>query len=337
MRFTEKWISVVLALVMAFVSVQISALNVKAEESDVGVLEVTWSTVYETCDEMIADSDLIVYGKVVEQTSEVLDDGLVYTINTVEVMDTFKGSENDTILIYQNGGNNPEKSTPFPKELPKLEMDTPCVFFCVAGNTGYWIAGAGQGVFDGIVFETWNDIIERCRESFQNPLEVDPIGRATPETPTNGWAFSRQTSSIAYTIYGYSNLVPSSSLAAFKNGITMWNAHVPMTIYESGINSGARVIVTIQNSQNSNPNVLAGTFPDGENIRNVYCYLESIVNFGYLNNTTIWQRLGVHEMGHAIGLGHNTGTTLSVMYPYVQSQADDPQPADIYTINGLYY
>ena len=65
----------------------------------------------------------------------------------------------------------------------------------------------------------------------------------------------------------------------------------------------------------------------------------------YVSDTGLWQALTCHEMGHALGLGHNTSSSSSVMhsattdyYNYRGSSPKirTPQTADRNGMNSIY-
>lgn len=336
MKSIQKGISIILIMIVLLLSSNIFLYDTNAEDISTSSIEVFWTNIYQSFDEMITDCDLVFYGIITQQDVDVYENNLIYTKNTVRVIDHYKGSIVDTVTIYQLGGFINGESTPFPVELSKLPQNEPCIFFCTGTPSESWISGAGQGIFNDVEFEGWESALEKCKNLFYNPYAISP--KATPETPTNSYEFPRTTTQVQFAIAGGSSYLNADCLSALKSGLLMWNGCTPMTISEGVLPiSGPKVIINITDSYHWQYSTFLGlTLKSDTYQRTIDYYLKAIRDCGYTNNTTIWKKLGLHEMGHAIGLGHNISTS-SAMYPTVEGQASSPQYSDILTLKDLYY
>lgn len=334
MTLKKTLISFVLTLTILFTSLWSPVKADSYTANAPSTIHVSWKTVYASFNEMLNDVDLVAYGSVINQEYILQNDGFVYTKTTVQVIDIYLGNNPEEFTVYQLGGILENHNTPYPTELPKLPMNETCIFMCERSNNNYWIAGASQGIFYDILLDDWNTAILQCGAQFQEKSE-NPIGnRATVETPINAYPFPTSTSSIQYLITGSVNSIPSSCATAIANGLYSWKGCLPMSytrVYTTPV--GPSVTINVVNTTNpTSPNIAGTTIYNSVYNKTITLYE------GGMNNPTDaneWKKVACHEMGHALGLDHNT-LNYSVMHPYVSQMAAEPQYPDILAIRELY-
>ena len=100
-----------------------------------------------TFDELVDLSDIIIEGKAVDYEPEI-QDGIVYTIETVEVKKVLKGnvSEGNKVKITFTGGELNGMTTPPMKDCPIMDMRGNYMLF-LKTNDGvrYFVVGGNQG------------------------------------------------------------------------------------------------------------------------------------------------------------------------------------------------
>ena len=257
---------------------------------------------------------------------ECVQDGmLVYTKSYINVSSIYKGAVGRIISILQVGGQVGQYSVfPF-EESPLLEMGEFYYLF-LKGNDYYYIAGAGQGVFS--CDQSSPASLSICETMFaQESCTPFIVG-----TPTNVFEYPSSTGSVSFCVNSNNN-VSSSVLASIKSGCTQWNGVSSLSLSESSP-AYASIIINITTAPSYNVGLVGVTIKDGY-YRYIDLYYDCMNSLGYLNNTSMWSRLSCHEMGHALGLGHNT-LSYSVMTHYIESMAPYPQYCDEITLQELY-
>ena len=296
-------------------------------------IHVAWGKTYSDFDEMIEDVDLIVYGTVVSQIGIVFDDGLVYTKSTVKVEKVHSGNAGNIITILQLGGTVGNNTTSFPEELPLLEKNGKGIFMCVDKEDYYLIAGAGQGVFWNMEQDNWTECLKSCETQFVAYPNNMNLSRAFPETPTTTWYYSPSTEFVGYYLGEFPAGFSSENTAAIINGIDVWDQYIPLTISEVAYEMGNCVTINVTSVSSPVNNVALTTYVN-EYFRLMTFYQGTFQEYGY--GTSVYGKVAIHEMGHALGLGHSS-TTSSVMYPTVSGMASLPSARDIEAIQSLYY
>ncbi len=121
---------------------------------------------------------------------------------------------------------------------------------------------------------------------------------------------------------------------AVLDGFYVWKGCLPMSYSRTtSVPSGCCVLVNIVNSTDvTSATTVAVTEYTSVYQKEIIFYESAMTD---PSDATAWKRIACHEMGHCLGLGHNS-VSYSVMHPYVSQMADEPQYADILTINELY-
>ena len=286
--------------------------------------EFMWETCYESFTDMIEDADLVIQGTVTDQ--EYLVDGVVFTLNRIDVDVVYSGISDGEIIVAQFGGTFGNTQTPYPEELPKLRQGQPYLLFLKAQAGKYYIMGAGQGYFEVSNQRRSINGIYCYEEEFNNRLEAYQAPMRYP-TPTNGHAYPSSSCSVSYYISGS---MTSSQKNKLRDGIESWNGYSDLYLYET--TSGAYADITFTTSSSSlNAGIAGYTEFISTRKRTVTIYTENFTT----SNLTNWQKLGAHETGHCVGLAHND-SSVSVMASSLSTAESTPQYYDIVTIQELY-
>lgn len=168
------------------------------------------------------------------------------------------------------------------------------------------------------------------------PVERAKAAALTIPTPVNGWKFS-----TGKTVrYFFSSGFSSEQKAIIRNGFSMWNGYGNVSVIETTSASLADINVI------STTILFSGAL--GEAFHPIYGgsenspsgYTKRTIAF-YTNNlpsapNAIWRTTACHEMGHQLGLAHNTTTNASVMRSSIDLCAASPQYVDYLTIQTIY-
>lgn len=288
-------------------------------------IEICWDETFSSIEELDNAASLIIIGTVVNQSS-FLHNHFVYTKSIVTVDDSISGQEDKAVQIIQLGGTANSVSTDFPEELEKLQVSQQYVFFLEGDNNMYHILGAGQGVFAlNNQKVTKENYIDYCSPLFEEKIS----SLRTPPTPATGFAFPTGTTFVEY-YYASDSGVSSTAKSYFETGIASWNGLSQLTISKTTNAYNGDILVYLEETGTVNAGTLAITYMmSGKRCIDVYTDHFSSTNYTY------WRKIGAHEMGHAIGLGHNTWSD-SVMAPDIDDQSLDPEYYDIVTLRDLY-
>ena len=296
-------------------------------ESDIQTqpIQVHWDETFSSITELDKAASLVVVGTVISQSS-FLYNRHVYTKSLVTVENCISGQEDKSVQIIQIGGTANNVSTEFPHELGRLQVSQQYVFFLKGTDNIYHILGAGQGVFAvNNQMVTKENYIDYCSPLFEEKL---PSLR-TPPTPATGYAFPKGTTFVEY-YYAADCGVSSTAKSYFQTGIASWNGLSQLTISQTTNATNGDILIYLEETGTVNTGTLAITYMmSGKRCIDVYTDHFSPSNYTY------WRKIGAHEMGHAIGLGHNTWSD-SVMAPYIDDQSIDPEYYDIVTLRDLY-
>lgn len=149
----------------------------------------------------------------------------------------------------------------------------------------------------------------------------------TPSAPQ--WKFSNGSSVRFYLMD-----IPDQYKSYIRSGFLSWNGIANISVVETYTLSNADIIVeTTPNysssavGQSYHPNI-DFTYQQ----RRIHFYTNNLSNYGYW----AWRVTACHEMGHQLGLAHNSAPNPSAMKPSVDQAASSPQYADILTLQTLY-
>jgi len=314
---------VCLIFVFMFTIVSTSAIQMTSFQ-DSSSVDLLWETYYESFDQMIQEADLIVQGTVDDQYFAL--DNLVYTLNHINVQVTFQGTTETSILLLQLGGRLGNIYTPYPHDLPKLNLGQSYILFLKQNGNYYHIMGAGQGYFEAKTRSQSIQALSFYEEEFYSRIEHhDPLRYPTP---ANGWSYPASACSVSYYITGN---VTSNQGSYLRYGIESWNGCSSLYLYETSYGAFADITVSITSNSILNPGAVAIAEHVSARKRNIYIYTD---NFS-TSNLTNWQTIGAHETGHCIGLSHND-ECMSVMASSLPNAESLPQYYDIVTVQEMY-
>lgn len=138
--------SFIALLIPVFIITGIACYHIKPTAAIVP--QADWKDNYSSVDDLIAESDIILSGKVIDSMTEQRFD-LIFTNQEIVPENVFKGElvEGQSILVLQTGGEmNGIKTLPF-AEAPLLEKDCEYVMFLEDTGEGYYlILGGYQGL-----------------------------------------------------------------------------------------------------------------------------------------------------------------------------------------------
>lgn len=305
-----------------------------ADDEQITEVEVYWNDTYLSINEMFEASDLVIIGTV--KTQSVSTDGLYsYTKNDIQIDEVLKGEKPLELFIHQLGGDTPFRSFPYPDSFPKMIVGSTYILFLELCRGGYCVLGGYQGVIE-YNLEKGNDI---------KAYDFNCIETKGPSTPANGWNFTDPGTYYFYisTSGSYNTTARRSYL---RTGIQSWNGLSGLSLSETSIEALAQIIVYIEDSwpgdlsttiseESLFGNIIAVSYRNTAGKRKI-SILPDNMSSSIRNNSTTWIKLGCHETGHVIGLGHNTTTYSSAMRPSLSAQSVSPENPDITTLTYLY-
>ena len=319
----------------------------------------SWNEYYLTEEEMLNDADLVIIGSVENITTEVRYD-MVFTKNFISIDKIYLNrvdiQDDELIPVLQTGGSCNGITTPAIDDCTLLKNKTQYKFYLQyipqteQYDDYYLILGGYQGVIE------INDIFKNQKLEniiFSNKNEFKINATSTTYTPRAQGNYYWNKSNLKI-------LVPSSIGTTYKtntragicDGVSSWRlcSDAPSVTIQSAPGGGSDIAISMQNYGATGWDGYSTTY---YNTATKICSSSKIqINCYYyksdadLNDRIFWKALSAHEMGHSLGLGHNTNYTVtSVMRPYTKDYYDrysdwpriaTAREADIYTINTIY-
>lgn len=306
------------------------------KEKVINNVHVMWAKQYNSINEMENDVEIVILGYVVDQNVIVRDSGSVYTNNIIKATKFYKGHTSENIVVSQLGGKCNNYYLPAPDEEPLLKKGNEYILF-LKQNTNkstYYIAGTGQGVFDGRIGtnkEDYNQVLYDCNIMFEKNLSTLKSTARTVGTPTSGSKWNKL--NLTFDI-GTSLSISSTYITAIRNGVLAWNNTIGGLSLTEIDDSDADILIRYDTDANENSFGYTNNTVSGTTINKSYVYIYT--QNSQLNSTTRWKTTACHEIGHSLGLLHYDGTLASVMYSYIQNCASTPQYVDVLGLQDLY-
>ena len=290
----------------------------------------SWAYIYESVEEMEADSDLIVEGRVAFQTTQLRGEEYptVYTLSTVEIVSLIageaKGAEpldkiegNLSIIIQQTGGIYGAQESPVIYGAPLLEIGDEYLLYLKYepsrfGNN-YSIAAGNQGYarieynlrgkeYVGFGGEDHRRILGIVEDPLEQQRAVCPDPYSTHWD--GGWYTWPDNTNIKYYLTGSVTGNGTSFTNQVKNGIAAWrNATEHLSVTRVYNETTALVTVLEEDEGHNYWNGYAAPHCSADMLNSVEIKLNTNV-YAPSYGTDFWQGVACHEMGHVMGLNH---------------------------------
>ncbi len=309
----------------------------------------------DTYNEMEAKADLIVYGTVIDQWTEVRCNRLVLTISKLQIDTSYAGTETaQTINILQTGGETAELRTPVPGNAPLLEEGQPYYLYLKYApademyDAYYLVIGGHQGAYEQAEINLarssaavpWNTLSTRAADRFG----MEAVGYADPSDYLLGGSW--ETGSASYYIQTPNNLsTPENALLAqiADDAFQEWNVtDCKFRFYRtySYIND---IVVAFDfygslDWENYDSKGIAEGYTDHKGRQHIFYELvEVYANLtDYTLYNTDWASVLCHEAGHALGLAHNNDIAGSIMQESSRERGRVPSDCDIEAMIYIY-
>lgn len=297
----------------------------------------SWVESYSSIEEMEVSSDLAITGTVVGSYTEMRYD-LVFTRNQVRIEHIDKGDCTlyGVVDILQTGGTYGATTTPAIEDAPLLTVgETYELYLREVEPTEmygeyYLILYATNGV------SGYNDEVLGCALT---------AGTNTPAI-SDGWYWNK-TSLSCYVPTSIKTLYGTTVYNGIMAGVKCWNNTDAPTVTAQSTSTIFDIDVMMNNygaigwdgichpEYNTTTKVLTTASID----------INAYYRQNYYDMQGLWQALACHEMGHALGLGHNDSGAASIMTSNTENYYDPdatspryttPLTADINGINLIY-
>ena len=303
----NKFISITLVFCL-LVTMNLSA-NEKEEgsfdkEADYNEIQVCFEGQSKSTQEMYDKSEIVIVGKVVDQTVQTRID-MAFTMSTIEVNMVYKGSvEVSTLTVLQTGGSIGEITTPY-IEGSVLEIGEEKLFYlrkadeasCQKYGEYYIIMGGTQGIAD-----TSCIVNEKSVYNSSSIINSQMQSRYTDPRPGQKFYISQGIKVYIVDNAGYYNTMW---------GFDMWTRYVGkeyITFKEVGPSMVYDILCVVNDYGDTDWHGMTQWGFDGNTARivNASIAINSYAYDGHLGSTWNTRTCGVigHEVGHALGLLH---------------------------------
>ena len=282
----------------------------------------TWAHTYQSVDEMLEDSDVIVVGTVIGQTVE-QDEGLYFTHSYVE------GTNDEIYDVLQTGAiiNGVEEN--IPTDVALLENGKDYFLMLNESTNVYHIAGGTQGVGE---YDAQTDIVYslNCNtrslfssmeiSRYNNSINVlnvsDPIMTTSDPNLYPSYCIW-YTDEVSYYVHSISSSFGSSTYSNICQGAENWNGLANISVVQTNSAIGANVSYSMGDFYLTDWVGITQYVDYTED--GTMCVLEKVnirLNYAYDQQNIynkFWQAISCHEMGHALGLAHDSRSTQNIM------------------------
>lgn len=327
--------------------------NSDNKESMKAISIASWNKVYASKDELEENSSLIITGTVIGSFTELRED-VVFTKHQVRIDEIKKGyeSHNSIITVLQTGGTYNEYTTPPLPEMPLMKTGNNYELYLTLSSPSekygqyYLISGGYQGIIDIDKNGKYTLSNANTLFNFDNPSRQYAI--TTNSTPCLPYYWDKGVLSV-YIPSNISSSYSSNIYNGICNGVNTWpnNTKSPHIVITNTFSSNNDVTVSVSNYGDTSWDAITKTTYNSST--NACLSSEIKINTyyrsSYYNITGLWQAITCHEMGHTLGLDHNTDQSIqSIMYPYTEQyfnpngspKITDPCLSDIQSINTKY-
>ncbi len=310
------------------------------------IMTASWSEHYNSQADMYKNSDIVVTGTVEYSYTELRYD-LVFTHNIISINEVSKGnSEFINIDVVQTGGAYGDLYTPSPSEISLLDGESEyALYLKYSGDETfgdyYTILGGYQGV--GIIENNTIRAITNANLDMFTELSSSVSVNATTPAADHGciWAYSSLNCYIDSSVSSYGSNIKSAA----STGAKAWNSTQAPTVSIGATGSSSEIGINMANYGSIGWNGNTVTHYSNGEILGAEIRLNASGLEDYFSDSGLWQAITCHEMGHALGLGHNTSSSSSVMHPYTTDyynyagsspKIKTPQSADRTGMNNIY-
>ena len=275
-----------------------------------------WSDSYNDFNELMENADLIITGSVISQTAQQRND-LVFTLQNIIVTSVIEGNVSaKRISVLQTGGSINSLFTPPIEEAPLLDVSSSYVLalrFVHSSVYGdyYLIMGGYQGV-SKISNNSKSINHKQSLNILEKSFNESVAKRGTGDTQVFLYWGPQKTNITCYISPTISTVYGSTITNHIVNAMNSWN-NICSKKYVQTTGTTFDVGVFMNNYQSTGwdglmtPNLSGNEF--------IYAGV-SLNNFGQASGTYFWRAVACHELGHALGLDHNTFLNVStVMAP----------------------
>ena len=341
MKRNTRLLAILIATILVLTATSYANGYVQDELTEISqATYATWSNRYNTILEMQADSDIIVKGTLVSSTPEQRND-LVFTRSTLNVTEVLKGSSFiENIEVLQTGGSlNGVVTSPI-CGAPLLESSKEYVLYLQHVNDPqygeyYLISGGDQGLFVLSANNTLTTYAAGDRSLLQADTANTSLSLSNGNTPFEKYYWSHNPK--VYLANAITNDYGAAVMAKIVSAMYSWNGIGNKSFVREFNITNADVLIFMNNYGVTGWDGISNRSCDSD--RYLTLVQISLNNRGQAgSDLTFWQAVSCHELGHAIGLGHNFNLSIpSIMYENTSSYYPTPgyyvpQPADIATV-----
>lgn len=346
MKKSARLFAMMLAIVLLLQCSTLAAANNTATEAQHSI--VTFLSTSENYNEMEGKADLVIYGTVVDQWTQVRGSSLVVTVSEVSIDTRYLGSETAAqIEIVQTGGTNGTHSTAVPGNAPLLEEGEQYYLYLRYSpadglyDAYYLILGGGQGNIPGTEVNTarsnsavsWAQLRESAESRFNR--------RGTALITDGPVYWPRTKGTVTYyiedtfTYEGHSVALPISFMTKVRTGFNVWNGLAGISYAESFVSGDVTVICDYLGDLDWDAGVEARVnwYADVDSGQLVFAYAYFNFSRCAMDDST-WDNIIPHEAGHGLGLAHDaTGT---IMQKQSNGRPQTPTSTDIAELRSAY-
>lgn len=318
----KKTIGVLLAGMLTVSCGAGSVSAVDANTSQMPITVATWANTYSSMDTMLNESDAVIVGTVESQTVKQVDE-LYFTHSFVQ------DQSGNTYEVVQTGAivNGVEKNVPV--DVTLLENGEDYFFALNEKDNTYYIAGGTQGVGD---FDAQTNTVSSLNINNRSLYSSMKISNPNNSIDILNIEYPLMTASdpdldpyyciwhieeVTYYIHPISSSFEGNIYNDIYRGIESWDGLSSISLSQSNSSTDANVRFLMGDFYTADWVGLTQYTSYSDYMSQ--CVLEEVyirLNYAYDQQNVFdkfWQAIACHEMGHALGLTHNSSSKHNVM------------------------